>query len=869
MQVRALQKPCSFLFAFTVLTFFILSKTYAQYWQPQFLGEGMTHEYMGGFLGGGLSAADFDKDGFDDLLFCQRGSNPILFKSDGESLQPWPLDLGNTGEIKQMTWVDFDNDGDRDLSMTGLNMPVQLFRNDSNAFSAISVISGIAPDTIVSYGHSWGDYDLDGDLDLFVCNYDAQFMGYENHDNQLYRNEGNAFFTDVTLEAGFESMTNYTFMALWMDYNRDLLPDLLVINDRYEVPNYFYHNNGDGTFTEISSQINLDDYMFGMTATADDFDNDGDLDIYITNGTQGNVHKVNNGDGTFTDSDVPLGTTINRFCWAAQFVDADHDGWQDLHICSSPHLSLPGQNFLYRNNGEVFIQSTNEAGILNDGGWSRASAVGDFNGDGLADLGVCKSFPSQSSVWKATTSENRWLKITLEGVESNRDGVSSWIDCYAGASHQCRYTYCGEGYLGQNSFSEFFGFGSNMIVDSLVVSWPSGIMDRWYNIPTNQQLYLVEGTSRQVLISATDGLTFCAGDSVSLELYGWSETLWSTGSHDAAVTLSDSAAVWAQTTDVWGNQFLSDTLLVFQNPEQQVLLDVHHVSCTGLADGAIEISTDADGIIYSLDSLESEDAAFENLDAGLYEITWMDSNGCSGNVFTEVMEPEALNATAIVQDASCSGAQDGSVTFDIQGGTPDYYLMGEGVSTAQLGTGSYLFVWSDSRGCVTIVSTFINEPEALSLQFSSGTEIYDSGTLQCTVTGGTAPYSYYLNGEYSDDGFWSNLAVGEYEVLVTDSLQCEISGEVSVETPTLIGQSKNLFARIHPNPLQNGKLLEIETREEIHEYLLFDMQGALVLRLIPNSSRVTFDLSGISAGTYNLVGIAEDHSFSELIVVQD
>jgi hypothetical protein len=872
MQVRELRVPCSYLVASSMLVGLVLlfiSKGNAQYWQPQLLGQGVMHQYMGGFLGGGISAADFDKDGYDDLLFCQNGLSPLLLKSNGNTLQPWPFEFENTGEIKQLTWVDFDNDGDRDLSMTGLNMPVQLFRNDSNVFTAISNLSGIASDTIVSYGHSWADYDLDGDLDLFVCNYDAQFMGYENYDNQLYRNDGNAWFTDVTLDAGFEPMTNYTFMALWMDYNRDLLPDLLVINDRFEVPNYFYHNNGDGTFSEISSQINLDDYLFGMTATADDFDNDGDLDVYITNGTQGNLHKINNGDGTFSDADVQLGTTLNRFCWAAQFVDADRDGLQDLHICSSPHMGLPGQNFLYQNNGEVFTENTMEAGIDSDGGWSRASALGDFNGDGLADLAVCKSHPSFSSVWRATTNDNRWLKITLEGVQSNREGVSSWIDCYAGGNRQCRYTFCGEGYLGQNSYSEFFGFGSTMVVDSLVVSWPSGIIDRWYNIPTNQQLHLVEATSNQVVISAPNGLTFCAGDSISLELGGWSETLWSTGSHDSQVTISDSMAVWVLATDSLGNQFLSDTLVILENPEPNVTIDVRPVSCSGFSDGTIDMSTDVDGIIYSLDSLGLEGSAFENLDAGLYEITWLDSFGCSGKVYAEVIEPELLNADAMVHDITCFGAEDGSVSFNVYGGTPGYFLMGEGVSTDHLGPGSYVFVWSDSRGCVTLESVTIQEPEPLSLQLSSGAEIFESGILLCSVTGGNSPYTFYLNGEYSETGFWSNLNAGVYEVLVSDSLQCEVSEAVLVETPTLNEEEKKPFVRIHPNPIRNGMLLEIETQEVVQEFLLFDMQGVLVFRNIPKTSRYTIDLSGITVGLYRLVGIDGEHSFSELIVVQD
>jgi len=175
--------------------------------------------------------------GYDDLLFCQRGSNPLLFKSEEGTLQPWPLGIQNVGEIKQISWVDFDNDGDRDLSLTGFNMPVQLFQNVSGTLIPLPSNAGISQVAIVSYGHSWGDYDRDGDLDLFVCNYDAAYMGYVNSDNVLYRNEGNGVFMDVSLSAGFASMVNFTFMAIWMDYNRDLFPDLLVVNDRYEVPN--------------------------------------------------------------------------------------------------------------------------------------------------------------------------------------------------------------------------------------------------------------------------------------------------------------------------------------------------------------------------------------------------------------------------------------------------------------------------------------------------------------------------------------------------------------------------------------------------------------------------------------------------------
>jgi hypothetical protein len=826
---------------------------------------------MGGFWGGGLSAADFDKDGYDDLLFCQRGSNALHFKSNGSNLVQFPLGLQNNGEIKQLIWVDFDNDGDRDLSMSGLNMPVQLFRNEANTFIPISENSGISTDSIVSYGHCWGDYDRDGDLDLFVCNYDAEFMGYVNSDNQLYRNEGDGLFTDVTFSAGFVPMENYTFMALWMDYNRDLYPDLLVINDRYEVPNYFYHNNGDGTFTEIGAVANLDDYIFGMTATADDFDNDGDLDIYVTNGTAGNRHKVNNGDGTFTDADEQLGTTLNRFCWAAQFVDADRDGLQDLHICSTPHVSLVGQNFLYRNYGEVFLADTDTAGISGDGGWSRSSAVADFNADGIADMAICKSAPSISSIWSGVPNSNHCLKVTLEGVSSNRDGVSSWIDCYTGGNLQTRYTYCGEGYLGQNSFSEFFGLGSHAIVDSLIVSWSSGIVDRWFNIPADQQLHLVEGTSRNVELIALDGLIYCEESFVSLAVYDWTELQWSTGSQDVEINVGTEEPVWVLATDEWGNQFLSDTVHLMQSPIPDVSIHVEDVSCFGDSDGVLELTADVVGLQYTIDGQNFFTSGVDDLTAGSYSVMWVDTLGCSGYVNALVNEPDVFQVESIVHDITCYGANDGSVDFSFTGGTPDYVLMGEGVATTQLGPGGYVFLLSDSHGCIELVSVVVAEPELLVPLVNSISEENGvaNGSISASVSGETSPYFFYLDSVYSADGIWANLSAGTYWLTIMDTAGCSVELEVAVELVSGIEDGVENRLLVYPNPVTTEDFLSIDSFLLAEECVIYNAQGTTVIHEYPQAQRFSIDTSSLQSGAYWLVIRSESGSFRSLFMVVD
>lgn len=873
MPARVPHTPCCFSLPVIVMLCLAMVRSSiadAQFWQSASTEVQITHQYQGGFLGGGLSAADCDKDGMDDLLFCQQGSNAILFKGTQELLEPSLFQLQNIGEIKQFTWVDFDNDGDRDLSMTGLDMPVQLFRRDSVSLTPLPVNSGISDDSIVSYGHSWGDYDRDGDLDLFVCNYDAAFMGFVNSDNQLYRNEGNGFFTDVTLEAGFAPMVNYTFMALWMDYNRDLFPDLLVINDRYEVPNYFYHNNGDGTFTEIGAQANLDDYMFGMTATADDFDNDGDLDIYITNGTSGNKHKVNNGDGTFTDADEILGTTLNRFCWAAQFIDADRDGLQDLHICSTPHINLPGQNFLYRNYGDFFIPATENAGIESDGGWSRASAVADFNGDGLADMAICKSAPSISSVWSAVPNSNHWLKVTLEGVASNRDGVSSWIDCYTAGNRQSRYTYCGEGYLGQNSFSEFFGLGSSVMVDSLVVSWPSGVVDRWFNIPANQQLFLVEGTSRRVEITASEGLLFCADGAVSLSVDDWDDLLWSTGSSNTEVSVGETGPVWVLAMDEWGNQFVSDTLMVTQSPSPFITPIVQDVSCFGGSNGSIELLTDVDGLFYSVGGQPFFQSNLDGLTSGMYSITWVDTAGCSGFMDVQVNEPEEFQVDIVSQNVTCHGASDGSVAFSFAGGTPDYVLLGENSLTTELGPGVYIYALSDANGCMAIVSATIAEPEPLIPEITQSPEIDGSsnGAVMCAASGGTAPYSFYLDSTYAENGSWMNLSAGQYELLIADGSGCSILLDVQVESVNGVQTAIDRPMLLFPNPMVGEDILIVDSPIIAEECNVYNSNGSLVFKVYPASHRFSLNVSHLASGFYTLdVSSASDHLRARFMVV--
>jgi hypothetical protein len=777
----------------------------AQLLQETYIDAGYSHSYNGGIWGGGVSLADFNGDGIDDITLARNGDRPLFIIGGDSTLQLIQLPFPVSGEIKQLCWVDIDQDGDRDLSMSGFNMPFMIFeRTGDEQLTALDTASGIASDFIVGYGHSWGDYDRDGDLDVFVCNYDAAYMGYMDADNRLYRNDGDLQFTDVTATAGFPSMVNYTFMALWMDYNRDLYPDLMVLNDRYEVPNYFYHNNGDGTFTEIGQSANLKDFIWSMTATSDDYDNDGDLDIYITNGPEGNVHKRNNGDGTFTNVEEYLGTEVNHFCWSAQFIDLNRDGWQDLHVCSTPIAALEGENFALINDGVLFQDSTSTVGLSNDKGWSRASGVGDFNDDGLADMVVSKSSPDFSTYWKAISNENHWLKVELEGTVSNREGISSWIDAYSGSLHQSRYTYCGEGYLAQNSFSEFFGWGDRALIDSLVVSWPSGIVDRWYTIPANQQLYLVEGTSRRVEVEASNGWSICAGDSTTLQANEWTSYAWQDGSTAMNITVAQPQSEVLRVTDVWGNQFLSDTLVVAASPAiGSITATMIPASCNGEADGSIQWSGSAEW--FTMGGETNQQGYFDGLSAGPYFCEVENAYGCRDTFSVEITQPEVFAVSAVLTHCTCADLSDGSVSLNFSGGTPNYVVIGN-PPLSGLSAGDYELAAMDANGCAAYYSFTITAPEPLEMACSSAAE-WDNqanGSITAAAQGGVFPYTWLLNETLSTDSLWNNLSAGVYLLVLEDANGCSVTNECEVEAAVHLSEIRpNLFSA-YPNPVEQG-----------------------------------------------------------------
>lgn len=449
--------------------------------------------YGNSFLGGGVSFCDFDGDGWDDITYATGSGQEIyFFKNNQGTFSQINLGIANTFKVKQVIWIDYDNDGDKDFFATSIEGFNKFYRNDGNlSFTDITASIGFFTDDKRTFGASFGDIDNDGDLDAFICNRDDIAA---NQYSYLYRND-NGTYVDITAAAGLSTEAQLSFCSAFFDYNNDGFQDIYIANDKFSNINRLYKNNGDGTFTDVSVASGAGIAIDAMSTTIGDYNNDGWFDIYVSNSPGGNYHLRNNGDGTFTNVASTVGTAFFSVGWGAVFFDADNDTDVDLYVSSSEVGAVAGRlpSAFYENQGNNTFTIPAGIGFENDNRKSYSNAIGDINNDGLPDI-IVMNDSENNFLWKNTSSNaNHWLKIKLQGVASNSDGIGSKIEISAGGKVQYRYTLSGEGYLAQNSTTEFFGLKDAAVVDYVKVTWLSGIQDVLENVAVNQTLNLVEG----------------------------------------------------------------------------------------------------------------------------------------------------------------------------------------------------------------------------------------------------------------------------------------------------------------------------------------------------------------------------------------
>lgn len=459
-------------------------------------------DHTGGYLGAGLSMADFNGDGLDDLSIAHHMGDLQFYLGDGEGFIPYELNLPDyPNEAKCILWADIDNDGDQDLLITYRLAANRLYLNEGDlVMTDVSAQCGIDQTNRRSYGACFGDYDNDGLLDLFIANY---VSGQDPPFNEFYRNLGGGYFEEVTFDFPMGEPLPQNFQGQWVDFNEDGLLDLNLIRDRICFENKYYKQTEDGDFFNDAHEMELDYSINAMCTATTDFDRDNDQDLYMSAGMfEGNHFVLNDGTGVFELHDPEEGDSVmvNLTSWAGTWFDMDNDGWEDLHVCTgfSTYTSWPAifQNYPYvpdnffHNEGGVFYEDS--TGFFDVEALSFSAVTGDYNLDGFPDL-VNNLVGEYAQVLEAIPNDNRWVKIRLEGTISNRDGIGAKIRVYRNGLLGYHMTTCGENYLGQNSRWEHFGLGLASGIDSITVHWPSGVLDQYYNLEPNQSLVFVEG----------------------------------------------------------------------------------------------------------------------------------------------------------------------------------------------------------------------------------------------------------------------------------------------------------------------------------------------------------------------------------------
>lgn len=429
----------------------------------------------------GAAMNDYNNDGYLDIFVADNAGPNVLYRNlGGDSFESVASGLGlaSTEISRAGSWADYDNDGDLDLFVANYGVP-RLYRNDGSIFSDVEL------DPTASYNaycSAWADYDKDGDLDLFVGNFNGQ--------DRLYRNDRLDGFTEVAAAAGISSF-GHTRVAIWADYDKDRDLDLFIGRGATFANNTdALYRNDNGVFVDVTDTVGLGGYNTTIGAAWGDFDHDRDLDLFISSwdGEANHLYRNDRGAG-FTDVAVELGLADLSGCLSASWVDYDNDRDLDLFISRTQDLGP----LLYRNNRIQFSEVQDSVGL-----GSNISIVGhswgDYDRDGDLDLFLPARYTANQLFSNNMDGACNWLHVKVNGGSAtSRDATGVTVTVYAGELAQYREISGGQGPSTQNTLLEEFGLDDIVMADSVVVDWiNSATKTVFTNVSANQVLVVDE-----------------------------------------------------------------------------------------------------------------------------------------------------------------------------------------------------------------------------------------------------------------------------------------------------------------------------------------------------------------------------------------
>ena len=481
---------------------------------------------------GGIAAFDYDGDGRPDLYFTNGAEIPSVEKSSPKYWNRLYHNEGNwkfrdvteeagvagAGYSMGVAAADYDNDGRVDLFVAGVNRNILYHNLGNGRFEDVTAKAGIRSGEWAAAA-GWFDYDRDGKLDLWVVHYakwppaSDRYCGdaarglriychpkfFDGLASTLYRNRGDGTFEDVTARAGIAQYAGRGMSVAFADYDGDGYPDVFVTNDK--MPNFLFHNKGNGTFEEVgllSGTALRDDgkAVSSMGAEFKDYDNDGLPDLLIT-ALAGETFPVfrNAGKGAFVDATYrsQVGSaSVKHSGWGLGLFDFNNDGWKDLFAAQS-HVNdrieqfepaaYRERNGVYANTGGVFRDVSDEAGLSLVKA-HRGATFADFDGDGRIDA-VVSSLGEPAELWEnASPNAGHWIVVRLQGMKDNRDGIGARVRI----GNQWGEMTTAVGYASSADWGVHFGLGEMQTIPKIEVRWPGGAVQTLKNVKADRVL---------------------------------------------------------------------------------------------------------------------------------------------------------------------------------------------------------------------------------------------------------------------------------------------------------------------------------------------------------------------------------------------
>jgi len=827
------------------LLFILVSAIYAPSCAQTFveaLGDyEINHSYSGSYLGGGCSTFDFNQDGLDDITLSGTDGGHKLYLNTSNGFIPQDY-LDITTDVKSIIWIDYDNDGDNDISLTEYQGLFRVFENDG-AFNFTEVELNIADNTpTYNSGISWGDYDSDGFLDAYITRYPEISTDYtEEKTNLLIKNNGGISFTDVTDDLDVGNGYQHSFISTWLDIDNDNDLDLYVVNDRHLFENATYINNGNGTFTEMTSLNGANLEILAMTSTVDDYDNDGDYDIYCTNTTSGNHLLTNSGYGSFTDQFPYSGAELYRFSWGANWIDFNNNGLKDLFVAVG-EFNLDNSNSFFINSGNGVLTSSNMVldNISND---SHGVSKGDFNGDGLYDLVINNEYPSFSRVLLNTSNNaNNSFKLCLEGTYSNKNAIGSQIKVYIGDHCQHYFTKAGSDYISQDSQNMIIGLGQSMAADSVQITWPRGVKETFYNLEAGESYQLKELENFHPLIS-TSVDSICPGESAVLSVdQSFDSILWSDGNTDFNNSVNLYGDYFASIQLINGITIPTDTITISESASiLDVDISISHNLCFNDSSATVIFSGNYNNETFTIE--------LDSLAAGNYTEVITIENSCPAIMNYQISSPPDLISLTNIDQVTCNEL--GEISAIPLGGTAPYEVwLNSGTNFQNLNVGEYFLEIIDANGCQYSETLIINELPLIDYNLEVINQIDDEPGSVNIITENDIN-NLIINDSAGNGADQTGLSSGNYTIEFTDENGCQYSEDLYIDQINGLHNISDPYSDfiVYPNPAYNS--FNIETQKEISHIRLFDFTGKT---LSPNvlEQKINSHFSQLSSGTYLL-----------------